>query len=135
MQTPRGREPDSNHRSLSYDQYPNRLKKAPGARVGPALRLAAGRGDRLVKAAEESALWATDLFHLTRVVVENFTEAERIGVIEMLWEVAYSDDLLTGDEDALIRRVAGLIYVSDRDRGEARQRVMQRLERGAPRLR
>ena len=90
---------------------------------------------RLVKAAEESARWATDLFHFTRVVVEDFTEAERISVIEMLWEVAYSDDLLTGDEDALIRRVAGLIYVSDRDRGEARQRVMQRLERAAPRLR
>src|SRR5215472_2407653 len=90
---------------------------------------------RLVKAAEESARWATDLFHFTRVVVEDFTEAERIGVIEMLWEVAYSDDLLTGDEDALIRRVAGLIYVSDRDRGEARQRVMQRIERGASRLR
>jgi len=68
-------------------------------------------------------------------VVENFTEGERVSVIEMLWEVAYSDDLLTGDEDALIRRVAGLIYVSDRDRCEARQRVVQRLERGSPRLR
>ena len=94
-----------------------------------------GEVTRLVKTAEESAIWATDLFHFTRVVVENFTEAERIGVIEMLWEVAYSDDSLTGDEDALIRRVAGLIYVSDRDRVEARQRVMQRLESGAPRLR
>ena len=94
-----------------------------------------GEVTRLVKTAEESAIWATDLFHFTRVVVENFTEGERVSVIEMLWEVAYSDDLLTGDEDALIRRVAGLIYVSDRDRGEARQRVMQRLESGAPRLR
>ena len=84
---------------------------------------------RLVKAAEEGAIRATDLFHFTRVVVENFTEEERIGVIEMLWEVAYSDGVLTGDEDALIRRVAGLIYVSDRDRGEARRRVMQRFER------
>ena len=86
-----------------------------------------GEVTRLVKAAEDSAIWATDLFHLTRVVVENFSEAERIGVIEMLWEVAYSDsdDLLTGDEDALIRRVAGLIYVSERDRGEARQRVIR----------
>jgi uncharacterized tellurite resistance protein B-like protein len=81
---------------------------------------------RLVKAAEEGAIRATDLFHFTRVVVENFAEEERIGVIEMLWEVAYSDGVLTGDEDALIRRVAGLIYVSDRDRGEARRRVMQR---------
>ena len=83
----------------------------------------------LVKAAEKGAIQATDLFHFTQVVVENFSEEERVGVIEMLWEVAYSDGLLTGDEDALIRRVAGLIYVSDRDRGEARRRVMQRFER------
>ena len=84
---------------------------------------------RLIKTAEERAIQAPDLFHFTRVVVENFTEEERIGVIEMLWEVAYSDGVLTGDQDALIRRVAGLIYVSDRDRGEARRRVMQRFER------
>ena len=39
----------------------------------------------LIKTAEERAIQATDLFHFTRVVVENFTEEERIGVIEMLW--------------------------------------------------
>jgi len=61
-------------------------------------------------------------------VVRNFTEEERIGVIELLWDVAYSDGALSGDEDALIRRVAGLIYVSDRDRGDAKQRARKRLE-------
>jgi hypothetical protein len=30
-------------------------------------------------------------------------------------------------EDSLLRRVGGLIYVPDRDRGAARQRVLQRL--------
>ena len=96
-----------------------------------ALRFGLERSEviRLIKAAEERAAEATDLFHFTRVVVENFTEEERIGVIETLWEVVYSNGVLTGDEDALIRRVAGLIYVSDRDRGEARRRVMQRFER------
>ena len=95
-----------------------------------ALRFGLERSEviRLIKAAEERAAEATDLFHFTRVVVENFTEEERIGVIEMLWEVVYSNGVLTGDEDALIRRVAGLIYVSDRDRREARRRVMQRFE-------
>ena len=82
----------------------------------------------LIKVAETGAIQATDLFHFTKVVVDNFTEEERIGVIEMLWEVGYSDGALTGDEDALIRRVAGLIYVSDTDRGEAKRRVRQRLE-------
>ena len=81
---------------------------------------------RLVKAAEEGALQATDLFHFTQVVVSNFSDQERIGVIEMLWEVAYADGVLTGDEDTLIRRVAGLIDVSDWDRGDAKLRVRER---------
>lgn len=89
--------------------------------------LAAGEVARLVAAAEQGARAATDLYRFTRVVVDNFTEAERIGVIEMLWEVAYSDGKLSGDEDTLIRRVAGLIYVSDHDRGDAKQRARERL--------
>ena len=80
---------------------------------------------RLMKAAEEGAIKATDLHHFTQTVVRKFSEEERIGIIEMLWEVAYSDGLLTGDEDALIRRVAGLIYVSDWERGEAKRRITQ----------
>jgi uncharacterized tellurite resistance protein B-like protein len=87
-----------------------------------------GEISRLVAAAKEGAVQSTDLFNFTRVVVRNFTEEERIGVIEMLWEVAYSDGALTGDEDALIRRVAGLIYVSDRDRGDAKRRAREILE-------
>lgn len=82
----------------------------------------------LVKAAEEGAIQATDLFHFTQVAVDRFNEEERIGVIEMLWEVAYSDGVLTGDEDTLIRQVAGLIDVQDWERGEAKRRVRERLE-------
>ena len=91
-----------------------------------------GEVNRLVKAAEEGALQATDLFHFTQVVVNNFSNYERIGVIEMLWEVAYADAVLTGDEDTLIRGVAGLIDVSDRDRGDAKLRVRERLEGNRP---
>jgi uncharacterized tellurite resistance protein B-like protein len=102
------------------------IERALARRFG----LQRGEVTRLITAAEEGAIRAADLYRFTRIVVENFTEQERIGVVEMLWEVAYSDDLLTGDEDALIRRVAGLIYVSDHDRADARSRVMQRFERG-----
>jgi len=35
--------------------------------------------------------------------------------------------VLDPDEDALLRRVAGLIYVPDQDRGAARKRVLRRL--------
>jgi uncharacterized tellurite resistance protein B-like protein len=85
-----------------------------------ARRFGLDRGEvtRLMKAAKEGAIKATDLHHFTQIVVRNFDEEERIGVIEMLWDVAYSDSVLTGDEDALIRRVAGLIYVSNWERIE-----------------
>jgi hypothetical protein len=34
-------------------------------------------------------------------------------------------------EDTLLRRIGGLLYVPDRERGAARQRVLQRREAGA----
>jgi uncharacterized tellurite resistance protein B-like protein len=83
---------------------------------------------RLLEAARRSAGRATDLYHFTRIVVQRFSEEDRVAVIEMLWDVAYSDGALTGDEDALIRRVAGLLYVSDRDRGEAKRRARERAQ-------
>ena len=81
---------------------------------------------RLVEAARQGATRATDLYNFTRIVVDHFSEQERIGVVEMLWDVAFSDGEVTGDEDALVRRVAGLLYVSDCDRGEAKRRARER---------
>ncbi len=56
-----------------------------------------------------------------------FSDAERIELIEMLWEVAYADGVVHDYEHNLLRRIAGLIYVTDRDRGLARNRVLARL--------
>ena len=52
---------------------------------------------------------------------------ERVGILELLWEVVYADGTLHDYEASLLRRVAGLLYVSDRESGEARLRVMGRL--------
>ena len=75
------------------------------------------------RAASESA----ELFHFTRIVNERLSLEERVELIEMLWEVAYADRVLDEYEDSLLRRVGGLIYVPDRERGMARQRVLKRL--------
>ncbi len=64
----------------------------------------------------------------THAVFEQMEPAERIGFIEMLWEVAYADGVLDPEEDAMIRKVAGLIYVEDRERMMARQRVLERMK-------
>jgi uncharacterized tellurite resistance protein B-like protein len=79
----------------------------------------------LIKTAGEKR--SNQLFGFTNKIVKAMDEADRIKIIEMLWEVAYADGMLDPDEDALIRRVAGLVFVSDQDRGAARRRVRERL--------
>ena len=49
----------------------------------------------------------------------------------MLWEVAYADGALHDYESNLMRRLAGLLHVSDRDSGEARKRAIERLGIGS----
>jgi uncharacterized tellurite resistance protein B-like protein len=83
---------------------------------------------QLLKQAESTADRTSQLHPFTRLAVERMDPQQRIRLIEMLWEVAYADGILDPEEDALVRRIAGLIYVSDGDRVAARQRVLQRIQ-------
>jgi uncharacterized tellurite resistance protein B-like protein len=85
--------------------------------------------ERLIATAERAVEGSSALYRFTRVVAERFDPGARVGMIEMLWEVAYADGVLDPDEDALIRRIAGLIFVEDHERGAARQRVLARMGR------
>jgi len=84
---------------------------------------------QLLSLAESTAERSSQLHPFTRLAVQRMDAEQRLRLIEMLWEVAYADGVLDPEEDALVRRVAGLIYVSDADRVAARQRVLKRLGR------
>jgi len=81
----------------------------------------------LVGDAEQAVQESGQLYGFTRVVKDSYTPEERIEMIEMLWEVAYADGRVDHFESNLIRRIGGLIFVSDVDRGAAKGRVMARL--------
>ena len=89
--------------------------------------LSAAEVDELMAAAEAKVANSTQLFEFTRVIGRHFSAAERIELIEMLCEVVYADGTLHDHEASLLRRIGELVYVSDRDRGEARKRVLDRL--------
>ena len=81
-----------------------------------------------VLAAGEAAVEQShQLFAFTRVIKQGFDFDERIRMIEMLWEVVYADGLLHDYEANLMRRIGGLVYVTDQERGAARKRVLARL--------
>jgi len=51
----------------------------------------------------------------------------------MLWEVVYADGELHHYEANLMRRLAGLLQVSDREVGAARKRARERLDNSGAR--
>lgn len=93
--------------------------------------LTATESRALLDAADEKVAQAVEVFGFTREIKNAFSPAERIEVMEMLWEVAYADGALHDLEASLMRRLAGLLYVSDRDSGLARKRVLARHGQGA----
>jgi uncharacterized tellurite resistance protein B-like protein len=95
-------------------------------------KLSAAAARQLVTAAEQANERSTQLFRFTAVINDRFSLEQRIELMEMLWEVVHADGVVDALEDTLLRRIGGLLYVPDRERGAARQRVLQRREGGAP---
>ena len=82
----------------------------------------------LIEVAEERVARASHLYGFTRIVKSAFTQDERIELMEMLWEVVYADGELHHFEANLMRRLAGLLQIPDRDSGLARKRALERLD-------
>lgn len=66
---------------------------------------------------------APDTVRFTRAIKDAVPYEERIGVIEALWQVALVDGDRAAEENALLRLVASLLGIEDRDSALARQRV------------
>ena len=82
----------------------------------------------LAEAGRQTVSESNELYGFTRTIKDNFDHNQRIQMIEMLWRVVYADGQLHDYEANLLRRVTGLIYVSDRDSGSARKRVLEQLD-------
>ena len=81
----------------------------------------------LINEAAQTVQEAGQIYGFTRTIKDRYDERNRIKIIEMLWEVAFADGNADPFEQNLIQRVAGLIFVTDKDRGIAKKRVMARL--------
>jgi uncharacterized tellurite resistance protein B-like protein len=69
---------------------------------------------------------APDTVRFTREIKDAVPHEEREWVIEALWQVVLSDGRREHEEDTLMRLVANLLGINDRDCALARQRVEAR---------
>lgn|SRR5690606_4810598 len=77
----------------------------------------------LVEQARTEADHAASLQGFTRQLHGRLSPEEKHRIVEMLWEVALADEHLDKHEDHLIRKIAGLLYVSHGDLIRIRNKV------------
>ena len=77
----------------------------------------------LMAQAEQAAMQANDYFSFTSLMNEQFTQAQKIQVVEFMWQVAYADGTLDANENHLISKIAGLLHVTHGEYISAKMRA------------
>ncbi len=77
----------------------------------------------MVKAAQTAREISIDLWRFTSLINRNYTEEEKMRVMEMIWKVIYADGRLDGHEDYLVHNLAGLLRLSHSQLIEAKLRA------------
>ena len=67
------------------------------------------------------------LFFYTSKINKEFDDNKKIMLIETLWEIVLSDGKVHDYETSLIRRLSGLLYISDVNSGNARKRALNKI--------
>ena len=80
----------------------------------------------LLNKAIENKNNSKSLHYYTSYINKNFANEKKILLIETLWEVVLSDGKVHDFESNLIRRLAGLLYISDVGSGNARKRALDK---------
>ena len=83
--------------------------------------------EELLKKAEEKEQESNQIVEFTREIKKNSMKF-RLKIIEILWKIVYSDGASDSYESNLIRRVCGLLYISDRDSGMIKLKVKNLLK-------
>ena len=81
----------------------------------------------LLDLAEEEAKNATCYYEFTSLINQSYTQVEKISIVEMMWRVAYADKELEKYEEALVRKIAELLYVPHGAFIAAKHKVKQEL--------
>ena len=80
----------------------------------------------MIKEAEKDLSNSLDLWRFADMINENFSTEEKLRVVELLWELVYTDDKLDEHEDYLIHKLAHLLRISHSQLIDAKLSVLKK---------
>ena len=84
--------------------------------------ISSDQAEELIKRAEKKEEESNQLVEYTREIKKHTMES-RLKIIEVIWKIVYSDGVGDDYESNLIRRICGLLYISDKDNGIIKTKV------------
>ncbi|PID78486.1 hypothetical protein CSB20_14915 [bacterium DOLZORAL124_64_63] len=81
---------------------------------------------RLLAEAEQERQGAGDLYVFARQVNTHYPKARKLAILELLWDVVYSDGVLEAHEDALMHKLGNLLSIRHEDLMALKVRVRRR---------
>ena len=84
--------------------------------------ISSDQAEELIKRAEKKEVESNQLVEYTREIKKHTMES-RLKIIEVIWKIVYSDGVGDDYESNLIRRICGLLYISDKDNGIIKTKV------------
>jgi uncharacterized tellurite resistance protein B-like protein len=109
---------------ISIDGEPSAAEKRKlHAMIEDRFDLDPGTAGRLIAAATLVEGEAVDLYRFTSVIMRAVNEEGRLRIVEMMWELIYTDGEVSEFEDNVVWRAADLLGISAHDRIGLKHRV------------
>ena len=83
--------------------------------------------DQVLLKAEEIEKESNQILDFTREI-KNLKEDSKIKIVEVLWNIIYSDNNPDMYENSLMRRLTGLLYLDPKIVGEIKEKVNSKLK-------
>ena len=80
------------------------------------------QAEKLIMHAEKKEEEQNQIVEFTREI-KKYSMEFRLKIIEVIWKIVYSDGVGDSYESNLIRRICGLLYISDKDNGIIKTKV------------
>ena len=80
----------------------------------------------LIVSAEEELNNSVDYWSLTNLINKNYSREEKLNIIELIWNVVYSDGILDKHEDYLVHKLAKLLKLSHEELIDAKLKVLNK---------
>ena len=84
------------------------------------------RAKNLIKSASEKEEASTDLYEWSKIINDHYELENKKIVFGMMCEIIYADGLIDPFESNFIRRLSGLLYISDKEAGKIRKEILSK---------